>query len=175
MNKIILFFVFIIQIVSCSFHSSQYDFVKTLISENKKDLKPEKNWMLHWENQKVDLYAINFDDQVIFADEEIIIQYKDWQIYKIVNLLKEGSLININSTDKSIEYIIDGRKIGLDSCNEGQISLIDEQKREYSRLCSNVNSRENYKNQIKYNSKGEIVSMQFKIHPDYPPLQLSIK
>lgn len=175
MNKIILFFVFLIVLASCSFHSSQYDFVKTLISENKKDLIPEKNWMVYWDNQQVDLYAINFDDQVIFADEEIIIQYKDRQIYKIINLLTEGSLIDINSSDKSIEYIIDGRKIGLDSCNEGQISLTDEQKNEYSRLCSNANSGENYKNQIKYNSEGEIVSMQFKIHPDYPPLQLSIK
>jgi len=45
----------------------------------------------------------------------------------------------------------------------------------YSRACSESKSGKSYENQFIVNSEGMIISMQFKVHPDYPLLQLSMK
>ena len=93
MNKFIYLSLIMMLLTSCSFSSSQFDLIKNMISsennpsqpENNPS-KPEKNWNVYWMDRKIDLYAINAHDQVIFADEKINIFYKDKQIYKITGL-----------------------------------------------------------------------------------------
>ena len=60
-----------------------------MISPENNSFKPEKNWNVYWMDRRIDLYAINVHDQIIFADEKINIFYKDKQIYKITRLLPE--------------------------------------------------------------------------------------
>ena len=72
-------------------------------------------------------------------------------------------------------YILNGKKIGIDSCEAGQSVVMDDLSEKYSRSCSESKSGKTYENQVITNSEGMIISMQFKIHPDYPLLQLSLK
>ncbi len=175
MNKVIFLLLILIQLSSCSFHSSQYDFLKSLFVQEDSSLKPKKNWVAYWVNQQIDLYAINFEDQIIFADENINIFYKDKQIYKIIGLLPENSVLEIHSNDSKLVYILNGKEIGVDSCKTGQSVVMDDLTEKYSRSCSESKSEKMYENQIIVNSEGMIISMQFKIHSEYPLLQLSIK
>ena len=175
MNKVILFLSLLFQLSSCNFHSVQYDSLKKLITKEDNSLKPEKNWVAYWVDQKIDLYAINFEDQVIFADENINIFYKDKQIYKITGLLPESLALEIESNDNSLLFLSDGKKIGVDFCEAGQSVVMDDLSEKYSRSCFEGKSEKMYENQIIINSEGMIISMQFKIHPDYPLLQLSLK
>ena len=175
MNKIIFLLLILIQLSSCSFHSSQYDLFKSLVLQEDSSIKPEKNWIAYWVNQQIDLYAINFEDQIIFVDEDINIFYKDEQVYKIIGLLSENSVLEIDSNDGTLVYILNNKKIGVDSCEVGQLAVMDDLSEKYSRSCSESKSKKSYENQITANSEGMIISMQFKVHPDYPLLQLSLK
>ena len=175
MNKVIILFITLIQLSSCSFHSSQYDLFKSLFIQEDNSLIPEKNWSAFWLNQQIDLYAINFENQIIFADEVINIFYKDKQIYKITGLFPENSIIEIHLNDRDLTYIVNRKKIRIDSCEAAQSVVMDDLTEKSSRSCSESKSGKTYENQVITNSEGMIISMQFKIHPDYPILQLSMK
>tara|TARA_B100001059_G_scaffold236728_1_gene289481 strand:- start:4085 stop:4612 length:528 start_codon:yes stop_codon:yes gene_type:complete len=175
MNKIIILFLILIQLSSCSFHSSQLDLLKSLLIKEDSSIKPEKNWTAYWVDEKIDLYAINIKNQIIFADEHINIFFKDKQIYKITGLLPNNLVLEIYSIDRTLEYIVNGKKIRIDSCEERQSFVMDDSSEKYSRSCSESKSGNIYENQIIVDSEGMIISMQFKVHPDYPILQLSMK
>ena len=177
MNKVIIFLSILFQLSSCSFHSSQYDLFKSILVQEDNDslLKPEKNWTAYWFNQKIDLYAINFEDQIIFADENINILFKDEQVYKIIGLFPEDSVLEVDSNGQNLSYFLNGKKIGVDYCEVGQSTAINDMSRKYSRSCIGSKSKKIYENKIIINSEGMIVSMQFKVHPDYPLLKLSMK
>jgi len=175
MNKVIILLSILVQLSSCSFHSSQYDLFTSLFVQENSSLKPEKNWDAYWGNKQIDLYAINFEDQIIFANEDINIFYKDKQVYKITGLLSDNSVLGIDSNHGTLVYILNNKKIGVDSCEVGQLAVMDDLSEKYSRSCSESKSKKSYENQITANSEGMIISMQFKVHPDYPLLQLSLK
>ena len=71
MNRYIIFLSIILQLSSCTFHSMQYEALKELVTEEKSSSIPKKNWTIFWGDKVIDLYAINFEDQVIFVDEKI--------------------------------------------------------------------------------------------------------
>ena len=175
MNKVILFLLVLIQLSSCSFHSVQYESLKALVAKEDNSLKPKKNWIAYWLDQKIDLYAINLENQIIFADDDINIFYKDKQIYKITGLLPNNSVLEIDSNDGALVYILNGRKTAVDLCEIGQTVASDDLSEKYSRSCFESKSENIYENQVIFNSEGMVVSMQFKVYPDYPLLQLSIK
>ncbi len=175
MNRYIIFLSIILQLSSCTFHSMQYEALKELVTEEKSSSIPKKNWTIFWGDKVIDLYAINFEDQVIFVDEKINIFLKDRQIYKITGLLPEDSVIEIDSNDDLLVYILNGREISIDSCEEGQLIVLNNYNQKYSRSCSNNKDDNSYDNYIIYNSEGMITGMLFKINPDYPLLQLSLK
>ncbi len=175
MSKVIIFFLTLFQLSSCSFHSSQYDLFKSLFIQEDSSLIPEKNWSAFWLDQQIDLYAINFENQTIFADEVVNIFYKDRQIYKITGLLMENSILEIHSDGRELTYIVNSKRIRIDSCETAQSVVMDDLTERSSRSCSETKSGKTYENQVITNSEGMIVSMEFKIHPDYPMLQLSMK
>ena len=175
MNKIFFLLIIIFQIGSCSLHSSQYDFLKSQLIKKNDTKKPQKNWSLYWINKKIDLYAINFEDKIIFADEEINIFYKDNQIYKITGLLSQDIDIEMDSNQKFLKYILDGDIIRIDTCEAGKMISIDTFNQQYIRSCYEKLSKDIYDNHVNYNSDGMIIGMRFRIHPDFQAIQLSMK
>ena len=175
MNRLIYSSLIMMQLTSCSFSSSQFDLIRNMISPENNSSKPEKNWKAFWMNRKIDLYAINVRDQVIFADEKINIFYKDKQIYKIIGLLPEIESLEIESKDNLLLFMSDGRQVGADSCELGYSVSTDENYEKYIRTCFSEETNKSYENHILYNSEGMIVSLRFKIHPKYNSLELSMK
>ena len=160
---------------SCSFHSIQYDYIKGLISQEEQDLQPQKNWTAIWMNQYIDLYAINVKDQVIFVDEEINIFFKEDQIYKITGLLPNNEILEIEPTKTSLKYKLNGVQISLDSCKEKKVLGQKNESIIYSRVCYQERVENSYKNEVIINSDNLITGLKFKVHPNYPLLELSKK
>ena len=69
---------------ACSIKSSQYSYIKSLLYDKTDPSSPEKNWNLSWAKFNVDLYAININGHIVFADENI-------NIFFIPDVLKSGS------------------------------------------------------------------------------------
>lgn len=164
----------IVFLFSCSFRSPQYELLKDFISSNRDEEGPVKNWTANWMDKEIDLFAINYNDQVIFADEQINIFYKDYQIYKVMGLYSDVELIDIKLENNSLEYIVGNETLSVDYCDSMIVS--DKQKQKlYTKKCYHESSKRPYLNQITLNSDGLVIGLRFKIRPNYPPIELKIK
>lgn len=175
MNKPLFLLLVFFQLSSCSFHSSQYDYVKSLVIEKTVSQKPEKNWTAYWIDRQIDLYAINFENQIIFVDENINIFFKDNLIYKVTGLLPNNLVLDIESSNNSIIYKMNEKKISADSCELSQIVIMQDMSKKNVQLCIASETNRIYENEVNINSEGYITEIRFKIHPDYPLLRLRIK
>ena len=175
MNRVLFLILIVCGLSSCSFQSFQYDFLKRVIGKEKKIDQPEKTWTLHWMQKETDLYAINIEEQTIFADNLINIFFKSMQIYKITGLFPNNLVLEIKSVEEGLEYFLDGLRIASDSCELMKLKSVDNSNELYSRVCYEEISKERYENEVKVNSDGLLIGMTFKVHPNYPLLQLSIK
>ena len=173
MNKVILLLI-LLNLSSCSFHSSQYNIIKSLIKKDSSQY-PEKNWLLVWANKQTNLYAINVGNQVIFSDNSINIFYKDQQIYKITGLLGGDNLMEIDFSDSKLIYKLNGKQIAGDFCEKRNITIDKSEYKKYTHICFEQKSGDSYENQIVINPENLIVSLKFKVHPNYPLLELNLK
>jgi hypothetical protein len=171
MNKITTLLIILIQIASCSFQSSQYNFVKEILNNNAAN-GPQKNWSVMWLNKTIKIYAINLDNQIIFADENINIFFKNKQIYKVTGLLQNNEIIEIDVTDQGLIYSLNNMVLRMDVCEE-YISSSNSINTKISRICNNMVDGDYYKNEVILNNEGQIIQLLFKIHPNYAVLKLS--
>lgn len=175
MNKFICLSLVMMQLTSCSFSSSQFDMIKNMISPENNSFKPEKNWNVYWMDRKIDLYAINAHDQIIFADEKINIFYKDKQIYKITGLLPELQSLEIEANDNNLTYILNKKILATDLCESWSVTI--DKKTNFilhEQTCYAAGTNYNYTNLIFFNNESQIIALKYKIHPDYPPIQLTM-
>ena len=173
MNKVI-FLLILLNVSSCSFQSSQYEVIKSLI-KNDSSKGPEKNWTLTWNNKQTNLYAINIGNQIIFSDGAINIFYKDLQIYKITGLLANDAISEIEFIESKLIYKLNGKQIANDVCEVRNITTGENKYKKYLHCCFQLELGSRYENQIIINPDNLIVNLKFKMHPIYPLLELSIK
>jgi hypothetical protein len=173
MNKII-FFLMVFSLNSCSFQSSQYEVIKSLIKSNSSQ-GPEKNWRVVFNGKQQDLYAVNLAEKIIFADEVINIFYEKQQIYKITGLFSNDAVVEVRFDGSDLAYYLNDTKISHDTC-EVRILIPDVAGgKNYIQQCYDQKSGLSYRNQIKLNSREFITGLYFRVHPDYPSLELSLK
>ena len=175
MNKIFFLIYILCTLSSCSFQSSQYDFVKKVMGKENITVRPKKNWTLEWMQKETDLYAVNANNKVIFADNLINIFFENMQIYKITGLFPNNLDLEIKRIDQGLEYFLDGKIVTSDFCELAKLNSANNSNASYSRVCYEEITKEKYENQVNVNSDGLLISMAFKVHPSYPLLQLSIK
>lgn len=164
-----------VQLSSCSFHSSQYEFFREFLSADQAVDLPVKTWALSWINESKDLYAINAEEFIIFADQKINILYKENQIVKIIGLLSNDRVIEIRHEGKDRFYLENNFQLSRDSCKKNQIQELDEGYKRFSQICLDSETGDEYENQVMTNPKDELVELKFKVHPFYPLLKLSLK
>ena len=173
MNKVI-FLLILFSMTSCSFQSSQFEIIKSL-QTNGNTQGPIKNWTFTWNNKQTNLFAVNVGNQIIFTDGTISIFYKDLQIYKITGLFSNDAIVEVRFDGSSLAYYLNGNKISHDTC-ENRIVIPDVAGgKNYLQQCYDQKSGLSYENQIRLNSREYITGLYFKVHPDYPSLELSLK
>ena len=126
--KIILIIFSFLVMNSCSINSNQYNFVKNILTESEDISLPKKNWSLIVEDKVIDLYAINFQDQIIFADERINIFYKDNHIYKVTGLYPDAASLEVIKNINSLEYIVNNQSLLIDICDSMVIAKKNKQR-----------------------------------------------
>jgi hypothetical protein len=166
--NVITFFI----ISSCSFSSIQYEAIKNILLIDEKEAQPQKNWIMNWEEQEIELYAINFEDQIIFADSSVKIFFKENQIYKVIGLLPDNSVLDIKSANNELMYISDNVIVSGDYCETVKSIKQPNDDILYIRSCYQESSSRQYNNRFTINSEGMIVNLEFMIHPDYSVLKL---
>jgi hypothetical protein len=170
LSAIPLFFL----ISSCSIQSSQYNFIKNFTTDKNNTDAPKKNWSLFIENKKIDLYAINLDDQIIFADEDINIFFKNNQIYKATGLYSDITSMEIATNNNRLNYIADNKGLSTDIC-EAMIKSIQNKRKVHTIKCIEESSNLGYLNQIVINSDEQVIGLRYKIRPNYPSIELKYK
>ncbi len=175
MNVKSIFFVLVIFCVSsCSFQSSQYDYLRSIFKQDQSNQIPKKNWNMKWGDIDIDLYAINVNQHVIFADEDINIFFLDDHIYKINGLNSDYKFIEIIKNDKKLDFFINNKKVSTHYCAEKEVLSIDDMETLMTQECQKSNSNEIYQNTVRRNSNGEIIDIVFHISPEHQSLKLSI-
>jgi len=175
MKKYIILLMLAHQLTACSVQSNQYNFIKSLISENKNYIGPEKNWTASWTDQKFDVYAINIGNQILYTGSGANIFFKNKQIYKVTGLFPNDSVLGIQFNNPNLEYFLNNKRISSDLCQNLKTVSVEVQSEKHSQICFGEKTGETYENQIITNSDDLITFLEFKLHPNYPSLKLSIK
>tara|TARA_B110000003_G_C16599442_1_gene515024 strand:+ start:203 stop:730 length:528 start_codon:yes stop_codon:yes gene_type:complete len=175
MNKYLILIITFAQISSCSFQSTQYDYVMNMINTNEKSSGPKKNWILKWKDYESDVYAINVQDQIVFANEKVNIFFKDKQIYKVTGLLSNNSVLTIIYDKLGLSYLIDDKIVSYDLCDERELVYSQDGSRSYFQECYNEYSQIIYENKIIMNGENEVIGIINNIHPNYSILRLNLK
>lgn len=160
-------------LLSCTVTSTQFDYLASLVKPENEN-SPKKNWQMKWSGNEKYLYAVNLKDQIVFTDNSVFIYFMNDQIYKVEGILPNESLIEIVSKNDFLVYKVDGVEISQHNCtnmNEVESNGL----REFHQLCIGAQSEGEYKNQIHIDSNNMINKLYFKIHPNYPILELGIK
>ncbi len=162
---------------SCTIQSYQLDYLKKFFVERESQQKPEKNWALRipWLNQVIELYAVNHEDQIIFLDENIRIFFKNNHIYNVLGILQHDEEIDIHKQDTNYLYNLNQIQIAEHSCEDSQIIKLDDGKQKIIQNCGVNDDQGGYMNQIVFNKNNLIEHIRFKIHPNYPMIELSHK
>ena len=172
--KIVLIISSFLLISSCSIQSNQYNFLKNLVTNSEDISSPKKNWSLILEDEIIDLFAINYQDQIIFADEKINLFYNDNQVYKITGLFPDAASIDIVKYANSLEYIVNNESLSIDICES--LTILDKKNQKLHTIkCYHEFTETAYYNQITMNSDGFVIGLKFKIRPNYPVIELKLK
>jgi len=181
-SKNVLIAIAAISVAGCSFHSSQYEFVKSLVS--KEERGPKKNWIIEWNELRTPVYAVNGPGYVLFVDEfGVQLKYQDAQITDVKGLLpqEQGQEIAVTVTlfddGVTLGYRLVGESIEeVHSCslwrqptenanNEASTSL-------WVQNCSYENFQ--YQNRRWLNELGQLVRVEFLLKRGYPPANIYI-
>tara|TARA_B100000902_G_scaffold286524_1_gene272608 strand:- start:429 stop:953 length:525 start_codon:yes stop_codon:yes gene_type:complete len=171
--RLLLAVFYLFFVVGCSFNSSQFNFVSNFFNKKSEVNAPKKNWMIEWDNKKIEIYAINLKNQIVFADENVNIFFNGEYIYKITGLLSSVTEINIKHDGNKVEYITDDQVIAKHLCESMKTSYTIESLTAKTQRCAQVSNKQEYTNEITLNSENMIISLIFVIHPDFPKIKIS--
>ena len=161
----------------CSFHSIQYEFVKTLVSKQEES-GPKKNWIIEWNGLRTLVYAVNSAGSVFFVDEfGVQLKYQGSQITGVKRLLprEEGKEIAVAVTLLGDEITLGYRFLGESTSEVHSCSLwipsteIANKEPNFSmwvQNCSYLNFK--YQNRRWLNEMGQLVRLEYLLKRGYP-------
>ena len=172
-----------VSFAGCNFHSTQYEFVKSLVSKEE-DSGPQKNWIIEWNGLRTQVYAVNDSGSVLFVDEfGVQLKYQDSQITGVRGLLsrEEGREITV-----AVTLLDDGVTLGysflgeltseVHTCSlwipstenahqEPKVSM-------WVQNCSHLNLQ--YQNRRWLNELGQLVRAEFLLKRGYPHANIAL-
>jgi len=167
----------------CSFHSTQYEFVKSLVSK-KENSGPKKNWVIEWNGLRTPVYAVNGSGYVLFVDGlGVQLKYQDAQITDAkgllptepeqeivvtVTLFDEGVTLGYRFVGEAIEEVHScslWRQPTENALNEANTSF-------WVQNCSYEKFQ--YQNRRWLNELGKLERVEFLLKRGYPPAKIYI-
>ena len=171
MKRIYIFV--IIFTTSCSFQSTQLDLISSIFSKKNDNL--ELNWVVSWLGAKTDVYAINNNNYIYFVNyDEYFIEFNGWQITKVNGFLSQDRNIEIISKDEVLTYLVNNKQLLTLICDSWVRSLPNREGYvTHQQECFNYDLGYNFTNHIIINDLGQIISLKYKVHPDYPKIMIN--
>ena len=177
MLRVTLVAVAAVSFFGCSFHSTQYEFVKSLVSKKEKG-GPKKNWIIEWNGVKTSAYAVNGPSSVFFVDEfGVQLKYQDSQITDMTGLLPKDQA---NGLAVAVTLLGDGVKLGyrflgestseVHSCSLWLGPIAKTEKEPSTSLWVQNCSYRNFKYQNKrwLNHLGQLIRLEYLLKRGYP-------
>jgi hypothetical protein len=173
----------VVSFAGCSFHSTQYEFVKSLVSK-KEDSGPKKNWIIEWNGLRTPVYAVNGPGYVLFVDEfGVQLKYQDAQITDVKGLLpkKQGQEIAVTVTPfddgVTLGYRFFGESVQeVHSCSlwrqPTENSSKEANRSMWIQNCSYLNFK--YRNRRWLNEMGQLVRLEYLLKRGYPHANIAL-
>lgn len=161
---------------SCSFRSTQYDFLRQILVANQED-KPTPGWVIEWSGLMYDAYAINHQGTIYFVTaNEHLIGFRDKGIFQVRGFNAIATEIKIELSNNRVIFNSDNEVKRIDYCDPWEKKSDSENNIQFeNQVCFAAGSDYNqYENSIYYN-KDKIIGLRFKIHPEYPAIKLRSK
>jgi len=160
---------------ACSFQSKQFNIFKNIL-ENKKMEIITPSWVIDWTGIKINIYAINGNSRIFFANYDYyFLVFDGWQIIRAEGFFPDNMAAEIKVSDSDLTYILNDKIIMTDSCKPW---LISTEKTTnfilYQQICSVTKNDDSYTNLIFINENKQIIGLKYKLHPDYPSIQLNM-
>jgi len=173
--RIFIIILIIFFVNACSFQSKQFNFIRNIL-ENKKMESIAPSWVIDWTGIKINIYAINGNNRIIFANYDYyFLVFDGWQIIRAEGFFPDDMVAEIKVSDSDLTYILNDKIIMIDSCKPWFISA-DETTNFilYQQICSVTENDDSYTNLIFINENKQIIGLKYKLHPDYPSIQLNM-
>ena len=158
-------------ISGCSLQSKQLDFAKEIfLGSNSKEMTP--SWIMNWGGFSFEMFAINYEKNIIFAnDDGLLVIFDGKTITRVEGLLPNNEIMGIRSLNDNYEYFI-GNEILFDlKCDDWRKTHQDDSYN-LNLLNQACNYDDEYLNEITKNHDNQIINIKYKINPNYPHLRL---
>ena len=175
-----IFRIFILMLIvffvnACSFQSKQYNFLRNILGQKiTESIVP--NWVINWTGIKINIYAINSKNRIFFANyDHYFLVFDGWQIIRAEGFFPDKMTAEIKVSDSDLTYIVNKKIIMTDSCKPWFVSADETTDfMLYKQICDVTGTDYNYTNLIFINEHKEIIGLKYKLHPDYPSIQLNM-
>ena len=134
------------------------------------------SWVIDWTGIKINIYAINGNSRIYFANNDYyFLVFDGWQIIRAEGFFPDNMVAEIKVSDNDLTYILNNKIIMTDSCKPWFIST-DKTTNFilYQQICSATKNDDSYTNLIFINDHKQIIGLKYKLHPDYPSIQLNM-
>ena len=171
----------LLSVLGCSFQSTQYEFIKSLVSK-KEVAGPKKNWIIEWNGSRTPVYAVNGPGAVFFVDEfGLQLSYEDSQITNVKGLLPKDQAkeIAVSVTVLADSVMLGYRYLGGSASEVHSCSL-------WRRPTENTDQGTNlsiwvqncsylkfkYQNRSWLNEFGQLVRLEYLLKRGYPNVNI---
>ncbi len=158
---------------SCSFHSTQYELIKSVFFESSGKGRPVPTWNIQTGQNSIDVYVVNVEKEIWFASNNLLlVKFDGWQIYKLDNLMQSYPSISIRYDDNEMTFMSGSRIVGVFYCQDWSKEASKEnQLSVFRQKCKNPS--DSFENFILLDNEERIVKLVFKFHPGFDQLVLS--
>ena len=152
-------------VVGCTFRSNQLNALLSLLPS--KSQGPVATWYLSSTKIYEEVYPINVEDEVWFANEEgLFVRFDGWNITEVKNISVNFGDMVIKNSPSGKAYISESAVPLMASCNEwSKASSASVEMTIYEEPC--VFDGQDYTNRIAVDSLGSIVELRYRFHPEY--------
>ena len=139
------------------------------------DSGPQPNWVLHWLGEQRPVYAINVGKHILFANESgDLVRFNGSQVVEARRLLPGDSTMMIEKNESLLVYRLDREVVSTHLCQEWKVAIKTvtsrNAHRQFVQRCETDGDR--YENYYSTDQANQLTSLNFLIHPAYPPLRI---
>lgn len=160
-------------LAGCSFRAPQVEFLLNAFDDSSvEDEIRALAWTLEWVGESIEVYPVVVDDLFVFTNpSDIQVRYDGLQVVAAIDLLPRGRDIEIRLSEEGtrMAFVERDATVLATACEPWERIPTSDGGRIMAQRCADLERP----NRIVVDGAGETQSLEFSIHPDYPPLVLT--